>query len=84
MSRSWRRRWFSRRSRVNFTHGTRAIIRPRIGFATNRQTIRLDVARAGLGIANLPEFLIEAALERGALVPVLPDRKPPPAERTAL
>jgi DNA-binding transcriptional LysR family regulator len=43
-------------------HGTRAIVRPRIGFAANRQTILADAARAGLGIANLPEFLIKAII----------------------
>ena len=65
-------------------HGTRAIVRPRIGFAVNRQTILVDAARAGLGIANLPEFLIEDAMATGALVPVLPDWEPSPVEMTAL
>ena len=65
-------------------HGTRAVIRPGIGFAANRQTILVDAARAGLGIANLPEFLIEDAMATGALVPVLPDWKPSPVEMTAL
>jgi DNA-binding transcriptional LysR family regulator len=65
-------------------HGTRAIVRPRIGFAANRQTILVDAARAGLGIANLPEFLIEDAVATGALVPVLPDWGPSPVEMTAL
>jgi DNA-binding transcriptional LysR family regulator len=64
--------------------GTRAIIRPGIGFAANRQTILVDAARAGLGIANLPEFLIEEAMATGALVPVLPDWQPSPVEMTAL
>ena len=65
-------------------HGTRAVIRPGIGFAANRQTILVDAARAGLGIANLPEFLIEGAMATGALVPVLPDWQPSPVEMTAL
>jgi DNA-binding transcriptional LysR family regulator len=65
-------------------HGARALVRPRIGFAANRQTILVDAARAGLGIANLPDFLIEDALAIGALVPVLPDWKPSPVEMTAL
>src|SRR5260370_7796781 len=64
-------------------HGTRAIVRPRIGFAANRQTILVDAARAGLGIANLPEFLIEAAMATGALVPLLPHWEPSPVEMTA-
>ena len=65
-------------------HGTRAVIRPRIGFAANRQTILVDTARAGLGIANLPEFLLEDAMASGALLPVLPDWQPLPVEMTAL
>jgi DNA-binding transcriptional LysR family regulator len=65
-------------------HGTSAIIRPRIGFAVNRQTILVDAARTGLGIANLPEFLIADAMATGALVPVLPGWKPSPVEMTAL
>lgn len=64
--------------------GTRAIVRPRIGFAANRQTILVEAACAGLGIANLPEFLIEDAMATGALVPVLPDWAPSPVEMTAL
>lgn len=64
--------------------GTRAIVRPRIGFAANRQTILVEAACAGLGIANLPEFLIEDAMASGALVPVLPDWQPSPVEMTAL
>ena len=64
--------------------GTRAIVRPRIGFAANRQTILIEAACAGLGIANLPEFLIEDAIASGALVPVLPDWQPSPVEMTAL
>jgi len=62
----------------------RATVRPRIGFAANRQTILVDAARAGLGIANLPEFLIEDAVAAGALVPVLPDWVPSSVEMTAL
>ena len=52
---------------------TRAVS-PKIGFAANRQaTISLvDAALAGLGVANLPTFMIESELESGALVRVLP------------
>jgi DNA-binding transcriptional LysR family regulator len=77
-----------RRDRIEWdlkhTHGTRAIIRPRIDFAANRQTILVKAALAGLGIANLPNFLIEDAMATGALVPVLPDWEPSPVEMTAL
>ena len=59
-------------------------MRPRIGFAANRQTILVEAARAGLGIANLPVFLIEDAMATGALVPALPDWEPSPVEMTAL
>jgi DNA-binding transcriptional LysR family regulator len=65
-------------------YGTRAIVRPRIGFAANRQTILVDAASTGLGIANLPKFLIDDAIATGALVPVLPDWEPSPVEMTAL
>lgn len=64
--------------------GAREIVRPRIGFAANRQTILVEAACAGLGIANLPQFMIEDAITTGALVPVLPDWQPSPVEMTAL
>ncbi|MCJ9723475.1 LysR family transcriptional regulator [Agrobacterium sp. SHOUNA12C] len=64
--------------------GTREIMRPRIGFAANRQTILVEAVCAGLGIANLPKFMIEDAIATGALVPVLPDWEPSPVEMTAL
>ena len=64
--------------------GTAAIVRPRIGFAANRQTILIDAAIAGLGIANLPTFMIENALHAGTLVRALPDWEPSPVEMTAL
>ncbi|RJG46070.1 LysR family transcriptional regulator [Mesorhizobium sp. DCY119] len=64
--------------------GEQTTVRPRIGFAANRQTILADAACAGLGIANLPRFLIEDAMASGALVPVLPDWVPSPVAMTAL
>ena len=64
--------------------GAYATVRPRIGFAANRQTILVDAARAGLGIANLPKFLIEDAVATGALVPVLPAWVPSPVDMTSL
>jgi DNA-binding transcriptional LysR family regulator len=65
-------------------HGTRVVVRPQIAFAANRQTILVDAARAGLGIANLPVFLIKDAMATGALVPVLPGWEQSPVETTAL
>ncbi|MDB5563715.1 MAG: transcriptional regulator protein [Tardiphaga sp.] len=59
-------------------------VSPKIGFAANRQTILVDAAIAGLGIANLPTFMIENALQTGTLVRALPDWEPSPVEMTAL
>lgn len=64
--------------------GVTATVHPKIGFAVNRQTILVDAAIAGLGVANLPFFLVEAALKSGALVPVLTGWEPSPVEMTAL
>lgn len=64
--------------------GTAATVRPGIGFAANRQTILVEAAVAGLGIANLPAFLIAEEMRRGALVRVLPEWEPAPVEMTAL
>jgi DNA-binding transcriptional LysR family regulator len=64
--------------------GLTTTVTPRIGFAANRQTILIEAAIAGLGVANLPNFMIENALKSGALVRVLPDWEPSPVEMTAL
>lgn len=64
--------------------GVTTTVSPRIGFAANRQTILIDAAIGGLGVANLPIFMVEAALKSGALVRVLPDWEPSPVEMTAL
>ncbi len=69
---------------LKYAQGAYTTVRPKIGFAANRQTILADAARAGLGIANLPKFLIEDAIATGALVPVLPDWEPSPVAMTAL
>lgn len=71
--------WNLRRS-----DGLTTTVTPRIGFAANRQTILIEAAIAGLGVANLPNFMIENALKSGALVRVLPDWEPSPVEMTAL
>jgi len=59
-------------------------VHPKIGFAANRQTILIDAAISGLGVANLPDFMIDRALAAGDLVPVLPEWRPLPVEMTAL
>jgi DNA-binding transcriptional LysR family regulator len=53
----------------------RVAVNPRL--SSNNAAVMRDAALAGHGIALLPEFVIEEALERGALVPVLPDYLPP-------
>ncbi|PZM13950.1 LysR family transcriptional regulator [Rhizobium tubonense] len=65
-------------------HGVTTTVSPRISFAANRQTILIQAAIAGLGIANLPTFMIEPALRSGELVRVLPEWEPSPVEMTAL
>lgn len=57
---------------------------PRVEFASNRQTILVDAAIAGLGIANLPTFLVQDAVRAGHLIFVLPAWEPSPVEMTAL
>ncbi|MGI4858815.1 MAG: LysR family transcriptional regulator [Janthinobacterium lividum] len=42
-------------------------------YIANHAGARLDAARQGFGIANLPEFAAVEALQRGELVPVLGD-----------
>lgn len=64
--------------------GVTIVAHPRVEFAANRQTILVDAAIAGLGIANLPMFMVAASLRAGALVRVLPDWEPSPVEMTAL
>jgi DNA-binding transcriptional LysR family regulator len=43
-----------------------------------------DAAIAGLGIALLPHFIVGAAIERGALVPVLDAYAPSPITLNAV
>jgi len=64
--------------------GAAVTVTPRIGFAANRQTILVEAALAGLGVANLPLFMVEAALNSGALVRVMTGWEPSPVEMTAL
>ncbi|WP_244481437.1 LysR substrate-binding domain-containing protein [Rhizobium sp. Root1203] len=64
--------------------GNLAKVHPKIGFAANRQTILIDAAVSGLGVANLPDFMIDRALAAGDLVRVLPEWRPSPVKMTAL
>jgi DNA-binding transcriptional LysR family regulator len=51
--------------------------------ANNGEVVR-DAATAGLGIALLPEFIVGAALDGGALVPVLDAYAPAPLTLNAV
>lgn len=64
--------------------GRTAKLAPRIDFAANRQSILVDAAVAGLGVGNLPRFMIADQLAAGRLMRVLPDWTPSPVEITAL
>jgi DNA-binding transcriptional LysR family regulator len=64
--------------------GTKTQLFPRIDFAANRQSILVDAAVAGLGVANLPCFMIKQQLVAGTLLRVLPQWTPSPVEMTAL
>jgi DNA-binding transcriptional LysR family regulator len=47
-------------------------------FNANSGEALLPALRAGLGIALLPDFIIDADLARGAVDPILPDWRPTP------
>jgi DNA-binding transcriptional LysR family regulator len=64
--------------------GNALVVHPKVHFAANRQTILIEAAIAGLGVANLPKFMVQAALEAGELVAVLENWTPSPVEMTAL
>jgi DNA-binding transcriptional LysR family regulator len=48
-------------------------------FKADNSEALLAAARAGLGVAALPDFMIEPPVASGALVPVLTDYPPPDA-----
>ncbi len=53
--------------------GEEVSIKPSGVFVTNNVTCIREAAVSGLGVARLPLFLIEAQLQRGELVPLMPD-----------
>lgn len=59
--------------------GKMAVLHPRGRFKADNGEALLAAAIAGLGVAALPDFLIESRIESGALVPVLTDYPPPEA-----
>lgn len=54
-------------------------VHPRGRFKADNGEVLLSAALAGLGVAALPDFLIEAHLASGALTPLLSDYPPPEA-----
>ena len=62
--------------------GAKATAHPKVEFAANRQTILVDAAIPGLGVANLPTCMVEDALAARTLVRALPDWEPSPVEIT--
>jgi len=59
--------------------GNPILRRPRGRFKADNGEALLAAARAGLGVAALPDFMIEPHVASGALVPVLTDYPPPDA-----
>lgn len=60
-------------------NGKTLSVRPRGRFKADNGVALTAAAVAGLGIAALPDFLIDAHIASGALVPVLVDYPPPEA-----
>lgn len=59
--------------------GKAVVVHPRGRFKADNGVALLAAALAGLGVAALPDFLIEAHIASGALKPVLCDYPPPEA-----
>jgi DNA-binding transcriptional LysR family regulator len=57
--------------------GKTITVHPRGRFKADNAEALLSAALAGLGIAGLPDFLIEAHVASGALTPLLTDYPPP-------
>jgi len=63
-----------------FLDGERTVtVHPQGRFNADNGSALVAAAVAGLGIAYLPNVLIQAHLDSGALVPVMPRHPPPPA-----
>jgi DNA-binding transcriptional LysR family regulator len=59
--------------------GKTIVVRPRGRFKADNGAALLAAAVAGLGIAGLPDFLIDAHITSGALIPLLAKHPPPEA-----
>jgi DNA-binding transcriptional LysR family regulator len=63
-----------------FVHrGKTIVVHPRGRFKADNGAALLAAALAGLGVAALPDFLTEAHIASGALIPLLGDYPPPEA-----
>jgi DNA-binding transcriptional LysR family regulator len=54
-------------------HGETETVKVQGRYIANHAGARLEAAREGFGIANLPDFVARKSLERGEVVQVLPD-----------
>jgi DNA-binding transcriptional LysR family regulator len=59
------------------SNGKTIAVRPQGRFKADNGVALAAAALAGLGIAALPEFLVDASIASGALQPVLDDYPPP-------
>ncbi|WP_437955494.1 LysR family transcriptional regulator [Sorangium sp. So ce119] len=95
---SWLEQHDTPRSPADLTRHAAIVTRPELSqWKVGEETVRVpwrmstgnmivtrDAARAGLGIAFVPEFLALGDLERGSLVRLLPDLELPVMQATAL
>ncbi|MCM8731750.1 LysR family transcriptional regulator [Hephaestia sp. GCM10023244] len=58
--------------------GEEAAVRPTGRLTSNSGDAMLPALRAGLGIARLPDFIVDADIAAGTLEAILPDWRPPP------
>ncbi|MNL33925.1 transcriptional regulator [compost metagenome] len=66
---------------ISFDNGLRSVeITPNYVVSVNDSRTYLNAALAGMGMVQLPVFMVKDALARGELVPVLPEwrREPMP------
>lgn len=73
-------------TRPNIVHWNvgNEVVRVSWRMSTGNMVLTRDAARAGLGIALVPEFLVRQELAEGSLVRLLPDHEVPSTQATAL
>ena len=64
--------------RFTNSQGDEAAVRPHGRLRANNSDVMLHSLRSGHGIAVVPDFIIDADLISGAVVPILEEWKPPP------